>query len=112
MRTHLALRLLVSSLAATALFSAIPVAQSERVFVEQRDGPLPRWREGGSPADDRARPMVPFAVSGHEVASRMPPTSGVIQSPPEYSPCDGVLFRYNTSTWPQVVVDCVCRAHG
>ncbi|MFO0974173.1 MAG: agmatine deiminase family protein [Phycisphaerae bacterium] len=71
----------------------------------QRDGALPRTREGGRPELDPNRPLLPYRLDlgGPE----MPPTSGLIASPPEYSPAQGVIFRYSSAEWPTVVRDCV-----
>lgn len=64
--------------------------------------PLPRWREGGTPFDP-LQPLTPFAIR----ASRDVPTSGVVASPAEYDPVRGVLFKYITGHWTDVVTDCV-----
>jgi len=97
---------------ATTLFSVVPAAQ-HTVHDEARLGPLPRWREGGTPVEDHTLPLVPFAVRGHGTSAlRTPPTSGTMESPPEYSPAKGVLFRYHTNAWPSVVVDCVAALTG
>ncbi len=77
---------------------------------EDIDGPLPRWREGGTPADDPNQSLTPMAVKFSQYG--MAPTSGLIASPPEYSPCDGVIFRYSSSSWASVVVDCVAALTG
>ena len=73
------------------------------------DGPLPRWRDGGSPLDDVHRSLHPYAVDltlapGYADA----PTSGLMASPPEYSPCDGVIFRWGAG-WNGVVNECVSK---
>ncbi|MHC4428294.1 MAG: agmatine deiminase family protein [Planctomycetota bacterium] len=72
---------------------------------EEVDGPLPRWREGGTPPVDPSQRLEPYAVAPG--AALHAPTSGIIESPPEYAPCAGVLFRYSTGAWPVVVTDCV-----
>lgn len=82
--------------------------QTPETFVEVSqwdeavNGPLPRWRVGGRPAVDPNQPLHPYAVP---VATT--PTSGVIESPPEYGPTDGVLFRYSSGAWPTLVRDLV-----
>lgn len=109
MRTELApYLLLLSSLVTTG---GRPLAQdaATRLADEERLAPLPRWREGGTPAEDRTRSLVPVAVNA---SRRMPPTSGTIASPPEYTPADGVLFRYSTGAWPAVTTDCVAALTG
>ncbi len=78
---------------------------------EERFGPLPRWREGGTPEDDLGRSLLPFAVAGQN-AGDIAPTSGSIESPAEYEPVDGVLFRYSTSSYPSVVTACVAALTG
>ena len=75
---------------------------------EARDGPLPRWREGGTPPDDPGQSLQPYAIRlapspGDGLTG--PPTSGLMASPPEYAPADGVIFRYGG--WTDVVTDCV-----
>ncbi|MHC5022927.1 MAG: agmatine deiminase family protein [Planctomycetota bacterium] len=72
---------------------------------EQANGPLPRYREGGTPPVDPGQSLQPYALE-IPLALRAP-TSGYIESPPEYSPSAGVVFRYSTGAWPEVVTDCV-----
>jgi agmatine deiminase len=64
--------------------------------------PLPRWREGGTPYDENQR-LEPYAAR----RERDMPTSGLIASPPEYSPTRGVVFAYISSQWASVVRDLV-----
>ncbi len=113
MRTDLApFSLFFSGLATTAILSAAALAQDgpqRSLQDDERFGPLPRWREGGTPADDHTLPRVPIAVAA---TPRIAPTSGWIQSPPEYEPVEGVLFRYNTGAWTSVVTDCVAALTG
>ncbi|RKY20980.1 MAG: hypothetical protein DRQ55_05915 [Planctomycetota bacterium] len=76
------------------------------------DGPLPRWREGGSPPDDPTRSMFPYALQSTPASSwANAPSSGFMASPPEYTPCDGVVFRWG-SGWNSVVNQCVARLTG
>lgn len=101
------------AMAALLLSLAAPsrvAAQQDFTWDEAHSGPLPRWREGGTPEADPNQPLQPFALdlSGVE----MPPTSGVIASPPEYDPADGVLFRYSAGSWPAVVTECVAKLTG
>jgi agmatine/peptidylarginine deiminase len=71
------------------------------------DGPLPRWREGGSPPDDPNQSLHPYAVDLTAAPGWADaPTSGYMASPPEYAPCDGVIFRWGGG-WTSVVNQCV-----
>ncbi len=75
------------------------------VWDEATQGPLSHVREGGTPPVDPNQAVYPYAI-------RLPipedaPTSGLIESPPEYAPAAGVLFRYSQGSWPSVVRDCV-----
>lgn len=91
------LSILLAGLLAAQQRAAAPGDEFEDPFP-----PLPRWSETGTPYDP-TQPMQPYPVH----VSRMRPTSGLIASPPEYSPTRGVLFKYSTTSWPSVVVDCV-----
>lgn len=88
MRTPLAVALCCSAL---ALLAAAPLAQEEVL--------LPRVREGGPPPDDPRQSLRPYAI---DLAGMLPPgdlgqpTSGLLESPPEYSPSKGVMFRFTT----------------
>ena len=84
---------------------------SAQMSVEADDGPppLPRYREGGTPYDPD-QPMRPYMID--LAGLRDDPAAGLIESPPEYAPVRGVLFRYFTSQWPEVVVDCVAALTG
>ncbi len=66
--------------------------------------PLPRWREGGTPYNAR-QSLYPMAIDLTTI--RDEPTSGLIESPPEYAPVHGVLYRFITGHWPTTVADCV-----
>lgn len=74
--------------------------------LEPRDlvPPLPRYREGGTPYDPNQR-LTPYATTIPQTANC--PASGVIESPPEYSPARGVIFQYSAGSWPSVVRACV-----
>jgi len=63
--------------------------------------PLPRWREGGTPYNPK-QSLHPYSIK-----LRDSPTSGLIESPPEYDPTRGVLFCYMSGNWHEVVVDLV-----
>jgi agmatine/peptidylarginine deiminase len=66
--------------------------------------PLPRYREGGTPYDPD-QSLQPQTIC--YVGSKDEPTSGLIASPPEYSPTRGVLFCYKSTDWASVVRDLV-----
>jgi agmatine/peptidylarginine deiminase len=67
-------------------------------------GQLPRWREGGTPYNDK-QSLYPIAVPGTTLKDM--PSTGLIESPPEYSASRGVLFSYFSNGWPEVVRDLV-----
>jgi agmatine/peptidylarginine deiminase len=72
------------------------------VEIEMQNLPvLPRWREGGTPYNEE-QSLYPYMIKSRDV-----PTSGIIESPPEYDPVRGVLFWYNFGHWTEVVIDCV-----
>ncbi len=66
--------------------------------------PLPRVREGGTPYDP-LQSLVPRTIQ--RPAALTIPGTGVITSPAEYEPVQGVLFRHNSSSFANVVRDCV-----
>ena len=66
--------------------------------------PLPRWREGGTPYDDK-QSLNPYEISN--TIFKDDPSTGLISSPPEYDPVHGVLFWYNSGHWTETVTDCV-----
>jgi len=66
--------------------------------------PLPRWREGGTPYDEKQL-LHPFTLNLS--TSRDSPLSGLIESPPEYAPAQGVLFWFASGVWDTVVRDLV-----
>jgi agmatine/peptidylarginine deiminase len=84
---------------------ADPGPEQQSFWNEELNGPLPRWRETGTPPPDPNQSLVPYAVTRHPAFQV--PTSGDIVSPPEYAPCAGVVFRYSSGAWPTEVTDCV-----
>jgi agmatine/peptidylarginine deiminase len=62
---------------------------------------LTRVREGGTPHNPD-QSLYPYFIK-----LRDSPTSGLIESPPEYDPSRGVLFCYITGHWHEVVTDLV-----
>ena len=89
---------------------------SSKVEVEQRST-LTRVREGGTPFDPKQR-MTPYAVQLAGGADGVVdgglaglPSTGLIESPAEYSPTRGVLFQYGNS-WNSVVTALVSSLTG
>jgi agmatine deiminase len=82
----------------------------DRPWDEALRGPLPRWRAGGPPPEDPNQSRTPYAL--HLDGALGGPTSGLIESPAEYAPMNGVLFRYSTFAWDDVVTDCVAALTG
>lgn len=66
--------------------------------------PLPRWREGGTPYNPN-QSLYPYAIYFEKL--RDAPTSGLIESPPEYEPVRGVIFCYKSGNFHNVVRDLV-----
>jgi len=66
--------------------------------------PLPRWREGGTPYNEK---QLLHPCTLNLSTSRDSPLSGFIESPTEYSPTHGVLFWYSSGVWDTVVRDLV-----
>jgi agmatine/peptidylarginine deiminase len=73
--------------------------------VDDARTPLPRWREGGTPPVDPNQALYPYVVTPG--AGTQVPTSGVVESPPEYSPSAGVIFWFQSGVWSTEVTDCV-----
>lgn len=97
----------LASCALLVVLLASPLSAQRRVATPGEEfqdpfPPLPRWNEAGTPYDP-SQPLQPYALH----VPRLRPTSGLIASPPEYSPSRGVIFKYSTTSWPSVVVDCV-----
>ncbi len=100
----------LGSLTVGVALTAVALADTPPQFTETgwndtAYGPLPRYRDQIRPYDPNQSlfPEEIQFVSGNELPS------GNIASPPEYSPSDGVLFRYNTGAWPNVVRDLVAE---
>jgi agmatine/peptidylarginine deiminase len=86
--------------------SAMP--QKSQDETEQRST-LTRVREGGTPFDPAQR-LTPYAVELPGGVADLPST-GLIESPPEYGPTRGVLFQYGNS-WNSVVTALVSSLTG
>jgi len=95
-----------------SLASATPQNADLSQWDEAVDGPLPRWREGGTPEVDPQQVLYPRELALSGGGTEFAPGSGLIASPPEYDPADGVLFRYSSNAWPTVVRDCVAALTG
>ncbi|MCU0225795.1 MAG: agmatine deiminase family protein [Acidobacteria bacterium] len=92
-----------------------PYYLSTPAWDEATQGPLPRWRVGpdgrnATPAPRPGRPLVPRRYDAP--ASRSAPRSCRIEAPPEYSPTAGVLFRWQSSSFDDVVTDLVAALTG
>jgi agmatine deiminase len=67
-----------------------------------------RVREGGTPFDPNQR-MTPYEVRASGLGVKR---DADIWTPAEYQPSRGVLFRYFTTQWPEVVTACVAALTG
>ena len=105
----------LASMATPALAAAVKPPESQPVEVEQRST-LTRVREGGTPFDPKQR-LTPYAVqlagggSGADGGLADLPSTGLIESPAEYSPTRGVLYQYGNS-WNSVVTALVASLTG
>ncbi|MCG3137101.1 MAG: hypothetical protein HJJLKODD_00943 [Phycisphaerae bacterium] len=78
--------------------------------LENVDKNLPRYREGGTP-DDPNQSLFPYALQLRQALKV--PTTGLIESPPEYGPTHGVMFRYHSiNGYTSVVTACVAALTG
>ena len=71
--------------------------------------PLPHYREGGTPYNSN-QSLFPYSIQSTNLKDA--PTSGLIESPPEYGPTQGVLFWYSSGSWSSVVTDLVSELTG
>jgi len=72
--------------------------------------PLSRVREGGTPDFGPERRLTPYAVTLPK-PTEAPGTCGVA-SPPEYSPSEGIMIRYQAGGFTSVVSDVVAAVTG
>jgi hypothetical protein len=72
----------------------------------QEEVPLPRYREGGTPYDEK-QSLRPFSVRLPPPSPSAPAPTTLVESPTEYSPTRGVMFRYSSTAFASVVRDCV-----
>jgi agmatine deiminase len=96
-------------LALAGLACAMPV-HAEADADEMIPPPLPRYREGGTPYNPN-QSLKPFAIHRSDGTTQVPGES-YISSPPEYDPVRGVVFKFITGHWHEVVVDCVANLTG
>ncbi len=90
-----------------------PSDSPERAAVQEREHPfgrgnehaLPRWREGGTPAPPPDQPLIPFALERRD--TRDVPDTGLILSPTEYAPSDGILICWVPGQWTSIVEELV-----
>ena len=94
---------------------ADPYYLSESSWDASSRGPLPRWPVGpdgrnATPAPEPGHALTPrrFDVPAPDAA----PGSCRLTAPPEYSPTAGVLFRYQTGQWDDVVTALVASLTG
>ena len=111
-RASLRSTLAASTLAASLLAASPAFAQGSDTAAD-RPSTLTRVREGGTPYDPR-QSLFPYAVTLRApgdggVADA--PTTGLLDSPPEYAPTRGVMFQYGNS-WNSVVTACVSALTG
>ena len=92
--------LLVNTILAVTviLFASIDGLAQEREI----ESPLPRHRLGGTPYNPN-QSLRPYAVD----FSAFGRNSSEVFSPPEYDPVKGVLYRYSSGSWADVVTDLV-----
>ena len=89
-------------------------AQGKPASETEQRSTLTRVREGGTPFDPKQK-LTPYAIelptrSGDGGVADLPST-GLIESPPEYSPTRGVLYQYGNS-WNSVVTALVSSLTG
>ena len=92
------------SLITSLLCLPILIGPLEATWAQDTPQPLPRYREGGTPYNPN-QPLTPYSIEIERPKDL--PTTGLITSPPEYSPTRGVLFSWITGAWTSVVTDCV-----
>jgi agmatine/peptidylarginine deiminase len=108
---HKLARILVS-VSFLALAPPVSLAEEATVSGWQWDPSLglPRWREGGTPPVDPNQPLTPFAIVTPQATDA--PSSCEVASPPEYSPSDGIMLRYSSSTFASLTTNLVAALTG
>ena len=81
------------------IIGTMPLSISENSL--ETNNPIPHWIKGGVSYNPNQN-MYPY-----EISIRDNPSSGLIESPPEYGPINGVLFAFKTGHWHDVVADVV-----
>jgi len=84
--------------------------QDNVLFNELLNGPLSRVREGGTPPVPEDQRLTPYSIQLPQYTDV--PGACQVDSPPEYSPTEGVMLRYSSGSWPQVVTDIVAALTG
>jgi agmatine/peptidylarginine deiminase len=102
-------RQVVALLLWLAAVTVPPVPAQAPAWDEAAHGPLPRWREGRTPEDPDPR-LTPLRLTRPQATDE--PSACTLSSPPEYSPSDGVLLRFSSGAWPDVVTDIVAALTG
>lgn len=93
----------------TILILCTTVMPSNPLDAEVEDKTLSHVREGGTPfnPDQSLQPRTVEAIQPKDV-----PTTGLIESPAEYDPMQGVLFCFTSSYQSDVVTDLVSALTG
>jgi agmatine deiminase len=79
--------------------------EREHPFGKGNENALPRWREGGTPAPPPDQPLTPFALERLDTSDV--PDTGLILSPTEYAPTDGILVCWVPGQWTPIVEELV-----
>lgn len=94
---------------------ADPYYGSTPAWDEAAKGPLPRWRVGpdgrnATPVPRPGRSLHPYPIDAPAID--LAPRSCAIEAPAEYTPTAGVLFRYQSASFSDVVTDLVAALTG
>lgn len=84
--------------------------EQEHPFGRGNENALPRWREGGTPAPPPDQPLTPFALEWLDTQDV--PDTGLILSPPEHSPSEGILICWIPGQWTAIVEELVAQMTG
>jgi len=86
------------------LISSAALVVGNNINESEKKMDLPRVREGGTPYNPD-QSLFPYEIQLEN--SKNVPTSGLIESPPEYDPTQGVLYCFTSSYQSAVVTDLV-----